>query len=104
MVSAVYGVEPQKLRLAFLQVATSQPRVSQNSADDASFADELTVRSALFGFPDLVSVKILDAKGGKSMLAIYSRSVYGRSDLGVNKARTMAWIGQLNGVVKLAGA
>ena len=57
------------------------------------FYDDFVVRSALFGFPDLVSVKFLDLKGGKATLALYSRSVYGRSDLGVNRARSLAWLG-----------
>lgn len=103
-VPAVYGVTPQKLRQAFLKVAKAQPRVVHDDAGDASLYDELTVRSALFGFPDLVSIQFLDVKGGKSTLAIYSRSVYGRSDLGVNRARTMAWIRLVNDAVKPDGA
>ena len=49
-------------------------------------------------FPDLIAVQFMDEKGGTSTLAIYSRSVYGHSDLGVNKARTMGWIRDLNAV------
>ena len=84
----------------FLSVAIAQKRVSHSFADDAGLYDDFVVRSALFGFPDYVSVKFLDVKGGKSTLAIYSRSVYGRSDLGVNRARTLAWMALVNSSVK----
>ena len=53
------------------------------------------VRSTLLNFPDLVTVQV-DADGpDRSTLAIWSRSVYGRSDFGVNRARTMAWLAAL---------
>lgn len=51
-------------------------------------------RSKLLGYPDYVSIKILD-EGATSRLAIYSRSRFGYSDLGVNKARIEAWLGAL---------
>lgn len=98
--SAAYGVGAKKLRQEFLSAAIAQKRVSHSFADDAGLYDDFVVRSALFGFPDYVSVKFLDVKGGKSTLAIYSRSVYGRSDLGVNRARTLAWMALVNSSVK----
>jgi uncharacterized protein (DUF1499 family) len=99
-VAPVYPVAAAKLRNEFLAVAIAQPRVSHTLSDAAGLYDDFVVRSALFGFPDHVSVKFLDVKGGKSTLAIYSRSVYGRSDLGVNRARTLAWLGLVNALIK----
>lgn len=49
-------------------------------------------RSALLNFPDLVTVQVDPAGPGKSTIAIWSRSVYGRSDLGANKARVESWL------------
>jgi uncharacterized protein (DUF1499 family) len=57
------------------------------------------MRSLLFRFPDLISALFLDEKGGKSTIAVYSRSVYGHSDLGVNRARIMGWITELNSAI-----
>jgi uncharacterized protein (DUF1499 family) len=95
-----YPVAGAKLRQEFLAVAIAQPRVSHTFADEVGLYDDFVVRSALFGFPDHVSVQFLDVKGGKSTLAVYSRSVYGRSDMGVNRARTLAWLALVNGVIK----
>lgn len=98
--SPVYPVSAAKLRQTFLSAVIAQPRLSHTLADEAELYDDFVVRSAVFGFPDQVSVKFLDVKGGKSTLALYSRSVYGRSDLGVNRARALAWLALVNGAIK----
>ena len=98
--SPVYAVPAAKLRQEFLRVAIAQPRVSHSFRDDAGLYDDFVVRSFLLRFPDLVAVRFLDAKAGNSTFAIYSRSVYGRSDLGVNRARTMAWLRELNRAIE----
>ncbi|WP_051063055.1 DUF1499 domain-containing protein [Ilumatobacter nonamiensis] len=49
-------------------------------------------RSYVFAFPDYVSVRFIDLPEGGSTLAIFSRSRYGRSDLGVNEKRVARWI------------
>jgi uncharacterized protein (DUF1499 family) len=95
MVAPVYGVPVAKLRQAFLSIAIAQPRTAHALADEPGLYDDFVVRSALFGFPDLVSVKFLQLKGKTSTLALYSRSVYGRSDLGVNRRRSLAWLAEL---------
>lgn len=52
--------------------------------------------SRLFGFPDYVSVKFIEIDAVNSTLAVFSRSRLGKSDLGVNKKRVEAWLGQIN--------
>ncbi len=52
--------------------------------------------SSFFGFPDYVSVKFIEIDATSSTLAIFSRSRLGKSDLGINKKRVEAWIGQLS--------
>ena len=88
----VFAMSPAKLRQAFLSVVIAQPRVSHSLADEPELYDDFVVRSALFQFPDLVSVQFIAGKGKTSTLALYSRSVYGRSDLGVNRRRSLAWL------------
>jgi Protein of unknown function (DUF1499) len=65
----------------------------------AEFPDQLqihyVVRSALLNFPDLVTVQVNAEGVDRSALVIWSRSVYGRGDFGVNRARTMAWLAAL---------
>lgn len=47
-------------------------------------------RSKLMGFPDYASVLLRDGH-----IEIYSRLRFGKSDLGVNKARVDGWLSQL---------
>jgi uncharacterized protein (DUF1499 family) len=44
-------------------------------------------RSRLFGFPDYISVRVVELDDGGSAIAVWSRSRYGHSDLGVNRGR-----------------
>jgi uncharacterized protein (DUF1499 family) len=53
----------------------------------------LVQRSRVFRFPDTITVQVFPLPDGRSTLAMYSRSNYGRSDLGVNKARIRRWMG-----------
>jgi uncharacterized protein (DUF1499 family) len=100
VVASTYGVTASQLRQAFLAVALSKPRVSHALKDDQALYDNLLQKSALFGFPDLIAVRFMDLGKGRSTLAVYSRSVYGRSDLGVNRARIMAWVRELQETIK----
>jgi Protein of unknown function (DUF1499) len=65
----------------------------------AEFRDRLqahyVARSALLNFPDLVTVQVSPAGADRSTLIVWSRSVYGRSDFGVNRDRTAAWLAAL---------
>lgn len=97
--SPVFGVSAARLRQAFLQVALAKPRVSHVLKDDLALYDNLVARSALFGFPDLIAARFVDVDGGRSGLAVYSRSVFGHSDLGVNRKRILSWMQELERAV-----
>jgi uncharacterized protein (DUF1499 family) len=49
----------------------------------------------LLNFPDLVTVQVNAEGADRSTLVIWSRSVYGRSDFGVNRERTLSWLAAL---------
>lgn len=51
-------------------------------------------RSRVFGFPDAVSLRLSD-EGVATRVEVFSRSVYGRSDLGANRARVDRWLAPL---------
>ena len=89
--------EPGILRGRFRAIALAHPRVVQMAADDATLTDTYVQRSTLLGFPDTITVQFMAAGPGHSSLAVYSRSRYGYSDLGVNKARIDAWLLELAG-------
>ena len=89
-----YSVDPQKLEDTFADVALAEPRVTRNPSDDGQ--REFVQRSALMRFPDTITFEAIDLGGGKSTLAIYSRSKVGHSDLGVNKKRIEDWLAKLD--------
>lgn len=90
-----FGADAETVRAAFAKVALSQPRVRALSRDDAALQDEYVQESALFRFPDTVTVRFIPLAGGGSTLALYSRSRVGYSDLGVNAKRARLWLALL---------
>lgn len=57
---------------------------------------EVEVRTPWLRFPDLVTLRPVPMGADRSTVAIYSRSLYGRSDFGVNAARVRSWLGTLS--------
>jgi len=49
----------------------------------------------VFNFPDLIMAQVTPATPDSSTLIIYSRSLYGHSDLGVNRKRVETWLAAL---------
>jgi len=47
-------------------------------------------RSRVFGLPDIVLTQVLRAADGQSALVLYSYSLKGRYDFGVNRSRVIA--------------
>lgn len=82
------------LAQAFDAVALGDDRVEvlAGSADDGFVT--YVQRSAFFAFPDYISVRFIETEKG-STLAVFSRSRFGRSDLGVNKKRVTRWLAQV---------
>ncbi len=52
--------------------------------------------SRLMRYPDTIDVEVLPAGESLSTLAIYSRSLVGRKDFGVNHARVKRWLAKLD--------
>jgi uncharacterized protein (DUF1499 family) len=56
--------------------------------------------SAIFRFPDIVTVEFVILGAGKSSLAIHSRSRYGKADMGVNRRRVIDWLTTLRTIMR----
>lgn len=76
-------------------VFSGEPRTYVAAEYPGQFQIHYVVRSALLNFPDLVTVQVNSAGVDRGTLVIWSRSVYGRSDFGVNRDRTRAWLAAL---------
>ena len=92
IVTRAYGVTPQKLYEAVRRVALAQPRTYAHVAYDDRLQAHFVARSAVFNFPDLIAVQVTPEGG----LILWSRSVYGEFDLGVNRKRVQAWLAALD--------
>lgn len=58
------------------------------------------VRSALFRFPDIVTAELVPDPAGAGLF-LYSRSLFGWSDLGVNRRRVAAWLATFELLLRL---
>ena len=89
---------PRRLYDLFKTVALAQPRTYLHAAFAEQLQAHFVVRSRRCNYPDLVALQITPDQ----MPALYSRSVYGRSDLGVNRARLVAWLAALDAALQNA--
>lgn len=96
-----YRLPADRLFALVLDVAASQPATFQA----ALYADQLqahyVARTAVFNFPDQIMVQVRREDPDSSALIVYSRSVYGRSDLGVNQKRIEVWLADLRTKIPL---
>ena len=100
MTPPLYRVSVQQLQTAFATMIASEPRVVRVASDDATMTGRYVQRTKWLGFPDTIAVRFLDGRDTTSTLALYSRSQFGESDLGVNRARIERWLAKLSTVVE----
>jgi uncharacterized protein (DUF1499 family) len=94
-----FSVPVAELAAAFDAVALGDDRVDVLAGSASDGFVTYVQRSAFFAFPDYVSVRFIEADGGGSTLAVFSRSRYGKGDLGVNNKRVVRWLEQLGRTV-----
>jgi uncharacterized protein (DUF1499 family) len=90
--STVYQAGAADLKDVFQKFALAAPRTEIVHDDAALNQMDFVQRSELMQYPDWITVKFINLDDGTSTLAIYSRSVYGESDLGINQARIEEWL------------
>jgi uncharacterized protein (DUF1499 family) len=91
----LYRVPAAGLYTAVRAVALGQARVFLAAEFPAEWQIHFVARSAVFNFPDLVTAQVVEAGPEASTLVLYSRSVYGYSDLGANRQRLNTWLAAL---------
>jgi uncharacterized protein (DUF1499 family) len=95
LASPIFDANVNDLRLAWDSVVAAAPRTRREGV----FAEGNQVvdiqRSAVFRFPDIITAQFIAVDDKRVTLAIFSRSVYGQSDFGVNKKRITRWIEEL---------
>jgi uncharacterized protein (DUF1499 family) len=91
---------PDRVFAAIKLVAAAAPRTFSAVEYGDRHQIHYVVRSSMWNFPDLVTVSVGGPDSGPSTLVIYSRSVYGHSDLGANRARVAAWLAALQTMIE----
>lgn len=97
-VSPVYDLPVSVLKQRWLAMIGQQPRVAQLAVSADELQYDFIQRSQLLRFPDTITVRFIPLSATQSTLAIYSRSHYGYSDLGVNRKRIESWLQALQPV------
>ncbi|MFC7705040.1 DUF1499 domain-containing protein [Plastorhodobacter daqingensis] len=92
--SVVYPIPPETLAAAVDDIAMADPRTRLLAGSVAEGHMTYVARSRIWGFPDLVTVRVVPHPDGAT-LAVFSRARFGRSDMGVNQARLDGWLRQL---------
>ncbi len=88
-------VPPLRLFQALQAVAEATPRTTLHVVYSDLMQAHYVCRSNLCNFPDLVALQVTP----DSMPLLYSRSVYGELDFGVNRTRLVAWLTALDGAI-----
>lgn len=89
-----YPIAPDALAARLEAIILATPRTERLTGKlDEGVATYVT-RSALWGFPDMATLKVVAVEGGSSV-RIFSRLRFGLADMGVNRARVEGWLAQL---------
>jgi uncharacterized protein (DUF1499 family) len=100
IVTPVYPVPADRLYAGIQAVAAAQPRTFAAAAYPDRLQADWVARSAVFNFPDIIMAQVSPAGRNEATMVLYSRSVYGYSDLGVNRHRLAAWLAALNRTIE----
>jgi uncharacterized protein (DUF1499 family) len=92
----LFDIPAIELINAFEQYTNQVARTKVLKRDDSEgYLVTYISRSMVMGFPDFISVKIVETSPTTSQIKMISRSRFGYSDLGVNRARVKLWIAAL---------
>ena len=91
-----YNVPPDRLFAAVRTVIAARPRTVLLGDDMGRRRTDHVERSLVFRFPDIVLAQVLATDDGQSDLIIYSYSLKGHYDFGVNRRRVAAILSALD--------
>jgi hypothetical protein len=93
LVANAYNVPLAELRDMLISSIDKSPTYFRRSLDLAKQQFEFTERVPSSPYPDVVTIRFVNLGDNRSSLAIYSRSVGGRSDPGRNQDRIESLLG-----------
>ncbi len=102
IVTPLYPVSSAELFVIVQRVAAAQPATFKLGEDQSALEQGWVARGLIFNFPDVIWAQVRPAETGNSELLLYSRSMYGRSDFGVNRHRMETWLAAVATAVSAA--
>jgi uncharacterized protein (DUF1499 family) len=90
-----FNVPIEQLQVAWDEMLAEQPRLQVLRRDVTNRQIDYVQRTPLLRFPDLITVRFVPIDDTHSTVAIYSRSVWGKGDMGVNRARVQEWLARV---------
>lgn len=90
----LYRMPPGAVINRLLSLASGFPRTTLMVHWPERHQAQWVERTALMNYPDIIVAEAVVASGG-SALFLYSRSLFGYSDLGANRARIDRWLAAL---------
>jgi uncharacterized protein (DUF1499 family) len=103
IVTPSYPVPAERLFAAVEQVAARQPATFVLARDAAGLRESWVARSLVLNFPDIIWAEARPAGSAASQLVLYSRSLYGYGDFGVNRRRVAAWVAAVGAALWASG-
>lgn len=100
IVTPIYAMPPAQLFAVVQQVAATQPATYKLAEDKAALREGWVARSFVWNFPDIIWAEVRPVGKDSSELLVYSRSVYGYSDFGVNRHRVTTWLASVGARTK----
>jgi len=88
----VVDLTPEKVLVAGLKAASLEPNVTPYEADAALGQLVFVQRTKVLQFPDVVRIQAIKAPDGRTGVALYSHSIFGKYDFGANKTRARRWM------------
>lgn len=103
LATPAYAAAPEALFAALLAAGDAQPRTARLAAWPERRQAQWVERSPLCNFPDVIAAEVRAGPRGAELF-LYSRSLLGWSDLGVNRRRVARWLSALSARLPAAEA
>lgn len=91
----VFALPAEALRDA-LRAALSAEADLSAPIPESALSERYVQRTPIMRFPDTIAVRYIPLTDGASTLALYSRSLLGNDDRGVNRERVERWLARLS--------
>jgi uncharacterized protein (DUF1499 family) len=91
----IYPVSTARLFVVLGRVAGEFPRTYPRANWPERLQAQWVERSQIVNYPDIIVAEVVAAPNGGAGLFLYSHSLFGWSDMGVNRARVDRWLAAL---------